>query len=378
MISPWKKHIIVENDVIRTIGESSIGVLEWWDGSVTRLSGNSLLRVRENFIAPGREKLKISFQLDAGKSWSQVTSYIGKDSYFIQSFDDIEAWVRGTTFDVDVDNNLLHVTEHMVEILWQNGERYLIPEGKAFSVKALHFIDYAMYLEKFQDSVWTDLNILADQENLKKLQERLQDALAFDTHNPFIKYMSSSHRILDKLEKSQDFADIETYISQLSPNKRAELYTAMMQKYQNLNFVAPWTENYSQKMQYKTFLMLLSDDEEEKQNLLQNTLYDLTEILEKGQQWWDLEMSFAFFQTHVWLLEDFDTQFLTEKLSSLSWDFLSSQKTNLETLFWDISTLNFGIPRDIDDVREWVENTFQKADDFIQKSLDNSLWNLLE
>ena len=43
-------------------------------------------------------------------------SFLTSDSSFSQSFEGIEAGVRGTIFDVDLENRFIRVTDHQVEL----------------------------------------------------------------------------------------------------------------------------------------------------------------------------------------------------------------------------------------------------------------------
>jgi hypothetical protein len=63
-------------DSLRTIWEKSLAVIEWWDGSVTRLWGDSRLTIGELRVSDNLWKINISFELLNGKTWSNVISFI--------------------------------------------------------------------------------------------------------------------------------------------------------------------------------------------------------------------------------------------------------------------------------------------------------------
>lgn len=78
--------MLTSGDSIRTIGKESLAVIEWGDGSITRLGGNTKISVGNNEVSRDYTKIDISFDLIAGKTWSNVVSFISGDSAFTQTF----------------------------------------------------------------------------------------------------------------------------------------------------------------------------------------------------------------------------------------------------------------------------------------------------
>jgi tRNA A37 threonylcarbamoyladenosine biosynthesis protein TsaE len=74
-------------DVVRTIGKESLALIEWGDGSMTRLAGNTRISITRNDVSPDQTLIDISFELFSGKTWSQVVSFISEDSSFTQQFE---------------------------------------------------------------------------------------------------------------------------------------------------------------------------------------------------------------------------------------------------------------------------------------------------
>jgi len=63
-------------DTVRTIWNSALAVLEWWDGSVTRLWWNSSVKIDDLYLSDNLDTINISFELLKWKSWSTVISFL--------------------------------------------------------------------------------------------------------------------------------------------------------------------------------------------------------------------------------------------------------------------------------------------------------------
>jgi len=145
-------------DKIRIIWDSSLALIEWWDGSITRLAGNTKISIWEANISKDYTKINISFDLISGKSWSNVVSFLWKDSYFKQSFENVEAWVRWTVFNVDLEAWYISVLDHQVSLKKQDGTEVLITENKPFSLKTFSFIALSDFILNIRDTAWQDIN----------------------------------------------------------------------------------------------------------------------------------------------------------------------------------------------------------------------------
>ncbi len=124
-------------DTVRTIWENALAVLEWWDGSVTRIWWNSSVKVEELYVSSDIWTINIGFKLLSWKSWSNVVSFLWEDSYFKEYFRDSEAAARGTVFSLDLNNNYLQVIDHRVTINTLE-KSVIIDENKPFNINTLH------------------------------------------------------------------------------------------------------------------------------------------------------------------------------------------------------------------------------------------------
>ena len=101
-------------DIIITKWIDSISVIKWWDWSITRMWWNTKIIIKNLDIEKDLSKIQIQFDLLSWKSHTNVISYLGEKSYFKQNFEDTEATVRGTTFDVDLTKKFVYVQNHEV------------------------------------------------------------------------------------------------------------------------------------------------------------------------------------------------------------------------------------------------------------------------
>ena len=254
-----KKELLKSTDEIKTIWEKSLAMVKWWDWSITRIWGNSFLKIDESEIEQDLLNIKISFRLEEWKTWSDVISFIWEDSYFHQTFADTTAAVRGTTFEVNLDKDYVYVHKHEVKLTKETWEKQIITENKPFDLKYFSFFkDLNKFVSTIKDNAWQSLNIKLDKEFYKTLLKTLDEVGDL------------------KVEIIDD-------VTSLTVEKKQELYNKALIEYQKLNFVKTNdTLNYSKKLELKKSLITLSW-EGDKQNLIITTLYDLKDLASNKQ-----------------------------------------------------------------------------------------------
>ena len=91
-------------DKIET-GSGSRALINFFDNSVTRLRDNTVLEISELDVNPdNRMETNILLKLDAGEVWSKVTKIVTQNSSFeVETYNTIAA-VRGSAFDIAVNN----------------------------------------------------------------------------------------------------------------------------------------------------------------------------------------------------------------------------------------------------------------------------------
>ena len=97
-------------------------MINFFDNSVTRLRDNTVLEISELDVNPdNRMETNILLKLDAGEVWSKVTKIVTQNSSFeVETYNTIAA-VRGSAFDIAVNNETqtteVIVIEHAVDLI---------------------------------------------------------------------------------------------------------------------------------------------------------------------------------------------------------------------------------------------------------------------
>jgi len=307
------KEKIVKWDAVRTLWNNALAVLEWWDGSVTRLWWNTSIKIDNLYLSSNLEKINISFNLLSWKSWSTVISFLWDDSYFKESFRDSVAAVRWTIFDLDLDKDYLYVINHKVHLTKKNWDTIVVNEKKPFNLTHFNFIALEKFLKNFKDKSWEGLNYKIDKDLFKWLEKQISSNL-----NNLINIDNIN---IDKI---------------LNNNlKKKELYDKIIADYQKLNFVKPDNgELFKKKMELKDALIKLSSAEN-KNMLIQNSLYDFKDIVD-SKNYDNIDILLKIFWNNKKILEslnfnniiDFNNipEFLRNKFNDLQINILN--KTN--------------------------------------------------
>lgn len=366
-----KKYLLSSGDKIRIIGDSSLGLIEWWDGSLTRLWWNTKISIEQNQISRDYTNINISFELIAGKTWSNVVSFIGEGSSFTQKFDGIEAGVRGTIFDVDLTQDFIHVTDHQVTLSNEQGETITITEGNALQISSFSFIELLDFLQSIQDSTWKKLNEDFDAEYFKELKKELSKSI--EERNPFLfilEWFSPKYRILYELDTADQYVKVEKLLIKVSDSKKESVYKAVLSRYQDVNFITSRDyEMYKRKVFYKKALIYLADDYD-KEALVRSSAYDLQDILQSGNN--DLiSETLWFLLEQKETLSRIDTSFLQEDFSLLP-EWLKAQFQN------DFSDIGDMFDIDFQSIPVKPQEILDNIDKGIQNFLDENAGALIE
>ena len=378
------KYELISGDVVRTIGKESLAVIEWWDGSVTRLGWNTKISVGQNEVTRDYSRINISFDLIAGKTWSNVVSFIGKDSSFTQSFQWVEAGVRGTVFDVDLEKWFVNVTDHQVELIDHLGKVFVINEENPFSLETFSFIELSEFIRDFKDKAWTDLNEQFDEEYINQLKADLEANL--QSNNPLLFIMevfSPKYRFLYALDTGEEDAKLEKLFNALTEKQKQEIRPEILERYQKLNFVSSSdTENYEKKLLYKEILLNISEPEDQ-ENLIRYTLYDFQDII-KNNDTESFESTLTVLNNHKDIVKQIDTSFFTKHLNLIPDDLerimqeeFEGIKNFFEAGIPDVSGVNVDSGKEIlDTAKDAVLDNKEKLEDSIGKGLDSLFENV--
>ena len=274
------KQMVLAWDSIRTIWKNSIAVIEWWDGSITRLWPNTFLTVNQNDVSEDLTKIQILFKLLSWKTWSNVINFIWEDSYFKEQFDYVEAWVRWTVFNVDLDNDYLWVTSHEVDLTTKDWKTFKIGENEVISLSNFSLVDLQFFLTELKDEAWENLNTKLDIDLINHLKSKIWGDLG--KNNPLLFVLEifiPKYRVLYELDNGKNLEKIKKIISWLSDKDKEFLYKKITTKYQKLNFALPSEDKlYKEKILYKKVLLLLASPGN-KENLVKYSLFDFKHIV---------------------------------------------------------------------------------------------------
>ena len=258
----WKREKLSKDDVIETKTKDSLAVIEWWDGSITRLWWNTKVEIENEYVSKNWNDINIFFRLFSGKTWSNVISYMWEDSYFKQSFGDTEAAVRWTVFSVDLDRDYLQVESHKVDLTSEKYWKVEVTENKQLKLSDFSFISLEDFIKFFKDKVFFEINQKMDKEYLMKLALDLQ-------------------KNLDRL-----IAATSRKVDDLTGAEREKLYAELMSQYQQINFATSSVseELFNLKISLKEKLIKLTPDSQ-KNSLLDTLSYDLKDIFNTKNFW---------------------------------------------------------------------------------------------
>lgn len=337
-----KKEKLIIWDTVRTIWENALAVLEWWDGSVTRLWWNSSVKIDELDISDDLWKLNISFELLNWKSWSNVVSFLWEGSYFKEYFRDSEAAVRWTIFNVDLNSNYLYVLDHKVNLTTGDGTNILVDEMNPLNLLDFNFITLDEFIQSFKDKWWESLN--------HKIDIEFFDWLRFQIHSD-----------LDELLYINDI-DYKEILS--NSESREELYNKLLTDYQKYNFIKPNESNLFQtKLELKEALVKLANPVD-KNILVENTLYDFRDII-SSKDYTSADKVLQILSDNKDLLKNinfndyFDINILPEEIKNI-----------LINRFGDFKNLLLENFNNVQDKKVDIKNIEEKANQVIHDGLD--------
>lgn len=161
----WKQKIwIKRGDKVKTIKWQA--TIFWPDWSITRVWSDSSLLITDMEVDSKLQNIKIKFDLESGKTWSNVIRYMTNGSYFKESYDNgnMVAAVRWTVFEVNLDKNYINAVEHDVVLKDEkNNKEYQVSEWKAIDLK--NFLEVS---KEFIDQKWSEINKNEDINYIKE------------------------------------------------------------------------------------------------------------------------------------------------------------------------------------------------------------------
>ena len=302
-------------DIIITKIDSAC-VIEWWDWSLTRLWENWKIEIQELNVEKDLSKINLQFKLVNWKTWSNVVSFLWEKSYFKQNFEDIEAAVRWTIFDVNLEKDYVYVANHEVAVKKWNDKK-IISQNQAFSISSFSFIEIQKFLKNIVDKKWLEENNTLDTKFLDNLKTNIS--------------------------KKIDLKNIDNIL------EKNTTYNELLTQYQKLNFVsASDSELFEIKNKIKKELIKKASPEDKK-NLIKYSIYDLKDALNLQDINWKTQETIKNITEIVWNN--------TDDLKNILWEKYSDFNNILDNI--DL---------------EWIKN---KANELRDNAI-NKIWNLLK
>lgn len=362
-----EKERIRSGDSVLTF-EDSLAVIEWWDGSLTRLWANTKIKIEQEQISKDYTEINISFDLLAGKTWSQVISFIGKDSSFKQSFSGIEAGVRGTIFDVDLDNNFVRANNHNIDLQDTKGRKIELQEWEILNIETFSLVKLSKFIRDMEDKAWSTLNSGLDQEYINTLKNQLSKNIQENTFFSFLlDFISPKYRILKDLAAGEEYEKVQKNINKINAEKKESVYKAVLSEYQKMNFVdVKDYDFYKRKLLYKKALIDLASNDEDIKRLLDTTSYDFKDIA-KQKLTEGLEETMKFIDASSKLLPENSFELPEVNLDYLPEDLTQSLLKNFDfgnIKLWDISDISGGVKKLEDGVQDFLDTN---VGDFLKK-----------
>ena len=365
-LRPESPEKIIQWDTITTRSES-LWVISWWDGSLTRVWENSKIQITRADVSPDMTEINISFDLLSWKTWSKVVSFLGSDSYFKQNFNDIEAWVRGTVFDVDLDAGVIHVGEHSVELTTTDGKSVRVTEWQAFNLSSFSFLELSEYIRSFRDATGNSLNVGLDTDYNRTLLAILDTSDEQAFFEWILRIFSKKKQLIHLINTANKYSRIEDFLDTIPQEKYGVYYKAVLSEYQKHNIVkSSDVAYYKKKIYYKRALTHLAPSKEERQHLLQSSLFDLSGAI-KNKNITAVTNSLDYitaYKDDIWDLDiPLDLQFMNKLPSFFNADLLKKWNS-LGSSFKNV--WNFSIP----DISLWdidIESLWNNANEVFQE-----------
>ncbi|MBC7503707.1 FecR domain-containing protein [Candidatus Gracilibacteria bacterium] len=163
---------IQEGDIIFTRADSQ-SVITWPDHSTTRLGPSSQLIIERMRVAADYSRIELVASLESGKVWSNIVRTLYPDSrieFNIPKYGTV-AGVRGTVFEINIDNNYIHSVTHSVTLQNSLGQLVtLLPGDVVAADNIFSKIGFGL------DMAWVRLNTTKDTAYIALRDTSMRDA----------------------------------------------------------------------------------------------------------------------------------------------------------------------------------------------------------
>lgn len=276
-----EREVVSVWNIIKTVWDESIAVIEWWDSSITRLWWNTEVEIKENNISSNLSKIQISLNLIKWKTRNNLVSIFWKESYFKHYVNDIEAWVRWTTFEINKEKDYVYVENHEIKLInTKTSKEVTLSKEKPMKLSTFTLLELQEFLLKIKDKTWQEINKKMDKELISSLKDWLTKQLKENNPIDFIlSIFFQKYSVLYDINAFKDIENVKNKINKLNDSDKKYIYDKVFSRYQSINFLTPEDENYDKKLYYKEILLATSYDEKNTESLIKNSLYDINDIV---------------------------------------------------------------------------------------------------
>lgn len=181
---------LYESDSIKT-GDNSTASIILFKSSIIRLDSNTEVTLKEIIKA---EETSVKIKQDAGRIWNTVSKVSGIDNYDVETPTAV-ASVRGTSFDIDVDEEgitIVKVIKGIVNVtLTKEGTVYTVQLNENYSITV--DFDEMGDPQPFEVDDWINNNLLKDESFKEDLKNKLYEKI-----EPYIEDLKNEFGMTDK------------------------------------------------------------------------------------------------------------------------------------------------------------------------------------
>lgn len=373
-----EKDDIKLHDKIRTMWDSAATIF-WPDWSITRLWSKTSITINEITTSNNLSIYRINFNLEAGKTWSNIIKFLTDDSYFTETYEDwnYAATARWTIFEINLENNYINAQNHDIEL--QNTE-----ENIKYNIKQWEIVN--AYDPKSNtseiniDRDWINANIEEDKNFINSLYNNWQNKISEVNKKQtiwtksiwylkFVTWINKDDYIINKINSSLNNSDTkiisetQKLISQLTPNNKQKLNQELMWLYKSIHPLPNSWDISNYKSNIRELIIQTSSKwkklDELKQKFLKLNIYDYVESVKDKWEKWVSDLK----NNIIKQLEEINgPEKIEELLQSFSWDIL-----------WVLKYSFVNLQSEITNILEKAKNI--KLDDNLKKEIINK-WEI--
>lgn len=390
------KEDIKLNDKIRTF-DNSAATIFWPDWSLTRLWSKTSITIKELNTNPDLSTYKINFNLETGKTWSNIIKFLTDDSYFTETYDEwnYAATARGTVFEINLDDNYINAYSHDINLSdISNNKNYNIRQWEI--VNAFDPLSNASAISI--DKEWIEENITNDQKYLNSLLENWQKQVTSYAEKQtigtktisYLKYKTWINKddyiiknIAESLIKQNNNIVNETknIIPQLSKENKEKLNSKLLSVYSAVHSLPNSSKIANYKSDIRDLIIQTWEGSNKikdiKNRFLKLDIYDFVDLAKKE---WGEQNKYLKNNIDKYLTQLKDASQIDELLWSFSGDVLGVLKNSFGNFNEDINVIiesskNSNIKENI---QQWIINQTEQFKEnawTIIWSIKDKIWN---